>query len=313
MPVRDTTARNHFMKKILLLTLMLVSIRGFSQAGYEDVIYLKNGSIIHGVIIEQIPNVSIKIKNHGGDVFFYKIEEIEKFTKEEPQAKPKQQSKFIEAATAKPIEPKDEKVKMKFAFDSIPLHATGTIEIGGIFGLPNKTLYFKGSASAGTSVAPTKTLRVNQPFAISMAEIRIVIDRPLTRRLSVGGGFNVDLGAFDVVTNNGTPVTLILPAYFNVKYSFLKRKVSPFLAGQMGASFYYGDYVGGGAMGAVQFGIKAYVAQRVALNAALGYRFQHIASTSPYQYTDETGNNTISIGNNHYLLNFISLHFGVTF
>ena len=49
----------------------------------EDVVYLKNGSVIHGVIIEQIPNVSIKIKTHDGNVMAYKYEDIEKFTKEE--------------------------------------------------------------------------------------------------------------------------------------------------------------------------------------------------------------------------------------
>lgn len=53
-----------------------------AQTNYEDVVYLKNGSVIHGVIIEQVPNVSIKIKS-GPNTFFYKMDEIEKFTKEE--------------------------------------------------------------------------------------------------------------------------------------------------------------------------------------------------------------------------------------
>ncbi len=55
---------------------------GSNPAGNIYVVYLKNGSIIHGIIIEQVPNVSIKIKS-GPNVFFYKMEEIEKFTKEE--------------------------------------------------------------------------------------------------------------------------------------------------------------------------------------------------------------------------------------
>lgn len=48
----------------------------------QDVVYLKNGSIIRGIIIEQVPNVSIKIQTGDGSVFFYKMEEIEKLTKE---------------------------------------------------------------------------------------------------------------------------------------------------------------------------------------------------------------------------------------
>ncbi len=49
---------------------------------YAEVVYLKNGSIIRGVIIEQIPNVSLKIKTKDGNVFFYKMEDVEKITKE---------------------------------------------------------------------------------------------------------------------------------------------------------------------------------------------------------------------------------------
>jgi hypothetical protein len=49
---------------------------------YIEVVYLKNGSIIRGVIIEQIPNVSLKIKTKDGNVFFYKMEDVEKITKE---------------------------------------------------------------------------------------------------------------------------------------------------------------------------------------------------------------------------------------
>jgi hypothetical protein len=53
-----------------------------AQTGYEDVVYLKNGSIIHGIIIEQIPNISIQIKTADDNLFIYKMAEIEKITKE---------------------------------------------------------------------------------------------------------------------------------------------------------------------------------------------------------------------------------------
>lgn len=49
---------------------------------YVDVVYLKNGSVIRGIIIEQVPNVSIKIETAGGSVFVYKMEEVERMTKE---------------------------------------------------------------------------------------------------------------------------------------------------------------------------------------------------------------------------------------
>lgn len=52
------------------------------KSQYEDVVYLKNGSIIRGMIIEQIPNVSLKIKTEGGSVFYYRMEEVKKISKE---------------------------------------------------------------------------------------------------------------------------------------------------------------------------------------------------------------------------------------
>jgi len=57
-----------------------------AQNYVEDVVYLKNGSIIHGLIIEQIPNQSIKIQTKDNNIFFFKMEEIEKLTKEAPSA-----------------------------------------------------------------------------------------------------------------------------------------------------------------------------------------------------------------------------------
>ncbi|MBC8550708.1 MAG: hypothetical protein ISR95_02780 [Candidatus Marinimicrobia bacterium] len=67
------------MKKLLVLLIFGVGTLFCQQ--YEDVVYLKDGSIIHGVIIEQVPNKLIKIQS-GKNVFVYQLDEIEKMTKE---------------------------------------------------------------------------------------------------------------------------------------------------------------------------------------------------------------------------------------
>lgn len=73
------------MKKYLTLILFaLITIVLFGQSNYQDVVYLKNGSIIRGVIIEQVPNKSIKIETADRSVFVYQMNEIEKITKETP-------------------------------------------------------------------------------------------------------------------------------------------------------------------------------------------------------------------------------------
>lgn len=48
----------------------------------EDVIYLKNGNIIRGTLVGQIPNESYRIKTSDGSIFIYEVEEILEITKE---------------------------------------------------------------------------------------------------------------------------------------------------------------------------------------------------------------------------------------
>lgn len=66
--------------------LILVAVIGFgfcaNAHNRQDVVYLKNGSIIRGIIIEQVPNQSIKIETADGNTFVYQIDEIAKMTKE---------------------------------------------------------------------------------------------------------------------------------------------------------------------------------------------------------------------------------------
>lgn len=72
------------MKKIItLIVFTLITTFMIAQNNYQDVVYLKNGSIIRGVIIEQVPNASIKIETSDRSIFVYQMDEIEKITKEE--------------------------------------------------------------------------------------------------------------------------------------------------------------------------------------------------------------------------------------
>jgi TM2 domain-containing membrane protein YozV len=65
---------------------MIPSVSFCQEAEQQDVVYLKNGSIIRGVIIEQIPEESVKIRTADGSVFVYQMSEVERITKEAPVA-----------------------------------------------------------------------------------------------------------------------------------------------------------------------------------------------------------------------------------
>ena len=58
-----------------------------------DIVYLKNGSIIRGVIIEQVPNKSIKIETADESVFVFQMDEVQKLTRE-PMHNPDFQSSY---------------------------------------------------------------------------------------------------------------------------------------------------------------------------------------------------------------------------
>jgi len=67
----------------LFFSVTLVSTGAIAQTTYEDVLYLKNGSILRGIIIEQVPNESLKIQTKDRNVFVYKMDEVLKIAKEE--------------------------------------------------------------------------------------------------------------------------------------------------------------------------------------------------------------------------------------
>jgi len=73
--------KKSFLILFLPVIFLMTSSIAYSQAK-QDVVYLKNGSVIRGEIIEQVPNVSIKIKTRDGSIFVYTMEEISKITKE---------------------------------------------------------------------------------------------------------------------------------------------------------------------------------------------------------------------------------------
>lgn len=98
------------MKKLFSLIsitiFMLVSFIANAQ-NYEDVVYLKNGSVIRGVVVEQVPYQTLKIQTKDGNIFVYNFSDIEKMTKEMPLAtqfnKPKGYFGLVELGFASSI------------------------------------------------------------------------------------------------------------------------------------------------------------------------------------------------------------------
>jgi hypothetical protein len=85
------------LRLILLSALLILSVTMMvAQTVYRDVVYLKNGSIIKGTIVETVPEKSIKIETADGNLFVYNMSDIEKLTKEAIVAPAKESKPVIE-------------------------------------------------------------------------------------------------------------------------------------------------------------------------------------------------------------------------
>ena len=71
-------------RTILFLACLMGMTFAFAQSSLQDVVYLKNGSIIRGDIIEMVPGETVKIMTADGSVFVHDFADVEKFTKEQP-------------------------------------------------------------------------------------------------------------------------------------------------------------------------------------------------------------------------------------
>ena len=66
-------------KLIILLAALFIAIAAGAQ-NLQDVVYLLNGSVVRGTLIEQVPNV--KIRTYDGSIWVFKQEEVDKITSE---------------------------------------------------------------------------------------------------------------------------------------------------------------------------------------------------------------------------------------
>lgn len=73
-----------FKKMLVIFSMLLAGMLSVHAEELQEVVYLKNGSVIRGVILELVPDSSVKIQTQDGNIFVYKMSEVEKITKEKP-------------------------------------------------------------------------------------------------------------------------------------------------------------------------------------------------------------------------------------
>lgn len=69
-------------KFFFLITISVIVVTTSAHAqGQQEQVHLKDGSVIKGFVIEQVPNSSLKIQTSDGSIFSYKMNDVEKITK----------------------------------------------------------------------------------------------------------------------------------------------------------------------------------------------------------------------------------------
>jgi hypothetical protein len=71
-----------FLVLIAAMVIFLIPRSSQAQAPMEDVVYLKNGTVLKGKVLEFTPSGTIKVEIMGGSVFVYPADEVEKIAKE---------------------------------------------------------------------------------------------------------------------------------------------------------------------------------------------------------------------------------------
>ncbi len=80
---------------IFLLGLMCLSMYSNAQKKTEDIVYLKNGSVIHGAIIEIIPTETLKIQTADHSIFIFKMDEVDRIAEGPPDYFEKKKNSYV--------------------------------------------------------------------------------------------------------------------------------------------------------------------------------------------------------------------------
>lgn len=71
------------MKRFVLFISVLLSAGSLLAQSTVETVYLKNGGLVKGEIIEQVPGQSVKVRTKDGNIFVYQMDEVERIMKEQ--------------------------------------------------------------------------------------------------------------------------------------------------------------------------------------------------------------------------------------
>jgi hypothetical protein len=183
-----------------------------SQSNMEDVVYLKNGGVTRGIVLEIIPDKTIKIQTADQNIFVYNFDEVIKVVKETLPAQTTISTPIVEPA--------------RVQIETKPVSSDTT---------PIQMIIYKQEGFHNISKFG--------PLGLSGYSINIINGYQFNPYLLLGVGVGLDVhkGIGDVdlsFTNSATDY--FLPVYLDFRYHVSKSRATFFMFMDMGYSVYLG-------------------------------------------------------------------------
>ncbi len=233
------------LKKIIITLIGLhTSFFLFSQDLQIDVVYLKNGSIIKGSLVEVTPQ-TVKIETRDGSLFVFKMEEVEKITKE---------------TTPQTIQKNIQEEPINSAGKAYPAAKT------------------KGYQNVLEFAAPVGIGELNKTYGFALGYSALY---KFNHSLMLGGGTGAHLF---LDRESGSYIGIFIPLYADFRLRFADTRYSPFLVFKPGANMLQIDasvknsslsfplYAVFGFYGNIGIGVEGYLNPKLAWTLSAAYQ-----------------------------------------
>ena len=198
------------MKKLIMLIVALFAAVVANAQRLQDVVYLLNGSVVRGTLIEQVPNV--KIRTADGSLWVFKQEEIDKITSEPVQ---QEQSPQVD----------------NNQYDASQFDATqnrGSRRGNYYRGLSNGVRIFADIAiNSQTSFYTCSSFGYSGSFGFQMTP-------KFYAGLGLAAQIYIDYWYYGLYNENEPELYAQMPLFADLRYDVFSSKVSPFVAVRTG-------------------------------------------------------------------------------
>jgi hypothetical protein len=249
-----------------LLLLCLICTALSAQDNWEETIYLKNGSIYRGTVIEQIPGVSLNIETRDRNVIHINMADVERMTKtriEPPIAPP-----------PPPAPPRD------MDYHDREMHHSGEGHHDRLDEAHHRPYYQAKRGYFGQASLDIGTLQIG---------VRTVHGFRFNRFAQLGAGIGVDAYIGGQIGKG-----LYAPVFLHFTGDVLQTRITPFYAIEAGYGFRLGngsnaDFSSkfeGGLMGGIGFGVKFQSKQRFNFRLSAVVNVQ--SDNTKYSYSNKS-------------------------